>query len=71
MKISVTVKTKSKKEGVEKISDHSFVVRINTPPIEGKANIRVIELLAKYLGQPKTQIRLVKGHKSKNKVFDI
>lgn len=71
MKINVLVKTKSKNEGIEKLSDNSYIARINTPPIEGRANKRIVELLAKYFGCPKSQVILVKGAKSKNKVFDI
>lgn len=71
MKINVLAKTNSKNEGIEKLSDDSYVVRINTPPIEGRANTRIIELLAKYFGRPKSQIILLKGVKSKNKVFEI
>ncbi len=71
MKINVVVKTKSKKEGVEALSDDSYIVRVNVPPVEGKANLRVIELLAKHLGCPKSQIQLVNGDKSKKKVFKV
>ena len=71
MKISVLVKTKSKNEGVEKLSDDSYVVRINVPPVEGRANKRVIELLAKYFDCPKSQVILIRGLKGKNKIFEI
>lgn len=71
MRIEVQVKTRSKKEIVEKKTDISFVVRVNTPPIDGKANKRVVELLASYLGVPKSSIELVRGHKSKLKVFEV
>ena len=71
MRIEVQVKTRSKKEAVEKLSSASFVVRVNTPPIDGKANKRVVELLANDLGVPKTSIVLVRGHKSKLKVFEV
>lgn len=71
MKINVVVKTKSKVEGVEKQKDGSYIVRVNTPPTEGKANKRVIELLSQHLNQPKSHIQLISGHKSKNKVFEV
>lgn len=45
MKIRVLVKTKSKAEGIEKNNDDSNTVRVNVPPIDGKANKRVIELV--------------------------
>ena len=71
MKISIQVKTNSKKESVEKLSEGKFIVRVNVSPIEGKANERVRELLAKHLGLPKSRIAIIHGHRSKNKVFEI
>ena len=71
MKIKVVVKTNSKVEAVEKTSDDTYIVRVNVLPVEGKANKRVIELLAKFLGLPKTHIQIVRGAKSKIKVFEI
>lgn len=71
MKISVFVKTNSKKETVEKQSDDSYVVRVRVPPIEGKANERVQELLSEYLQIPKTSVEIVSGFKSKKKIFEV
>lgn len=71
MKINVVVKTKSKKELVEKLPDGSFLVRVHAIPEDGQANKRVIELLADFLDRPKTSINLVSGHKSKKKIFEL
>lgn len=71
MKISVTVKTKSKIESVEKCSDGSYIVRVHEPPIEGRANKKIIDLLAQFFGQPKSAVQLVSGSKSKKKIFQI
>ena len=71
MKINVLVKTKCKNEGVEELPNGSYAVRVNVPPIEGKANKRVIELLAKHLGVPKSRVLLVAGAKGKNKIFEV
>lgn len=70
-RISVLVKPNSKKEGVERLDDGSYVVRVNVPPIEGKANQRVSELLSKFFKKPKTGIQLVSGKKSKTKIFEV
>jgi uncharacterized protein YggU (UPF0235/DUF167 family) len=44
---------------------------VNAPPVDDKANHRVIELLAEHLGKPKSAIVLERGHKSKKKIFTI
>ena len=71
MKLTVQVKPNSKKEMVEMLTDGTYLVRVNAPPVEGKANERVIELLASFFKVPKSRIELVSGHKSKFKVFAI
>ena len=70
MKISVSVKPNSKNESVEE-SEGVYLVRVNAPPTEGRANARVIELLALHLKKSKSSIRLLKGLKSKKKIFEI
>ncbi|MCB0356890.1 MAG: DUF167 domain-containing protein [Bdellovibrionales bacterium] len=71
MKISVKVKPNAKKEGVEVQADNIFLVRVNAPPIDGKANARVVELLAKHFRLPKSKIELISGHKGKLKIFKV
>lgn len=71
MKVSVHVKTNSKIEGITQSEDGNFVVRVNSPPVEGKANERVCEILADHFGLPKSRVQLVAGHKSKKKTFQI
>lgn len=70
-KISVTVKPNSKKEGVEMVADGHFVVRVRVPPIEGRANERVVELLAEYLGLPKSKISVTSGLRGRKKIIAI
>lgn len=71
MKINVKVKIQSKKERVEKIDEGNFQVYVNCPPIEGRANERVIELFSDYFNVAKSQISIAQGLKSKNKVLEI
>ena len=71
MKITVTVKPSSKKESIEQQPDGSYLVRVNVPPVDGKANERVRELLAEHFRRPKSLVTLVSGPKSKKKIFLI
>lgn len=71
MKITVQVKLKSKKEGVEKVRETLYIVRCHEPPIDGKANKKIHSLLCHYFKKSKSQVRLLHGHKSKIKVFEI
>jgi uncharacterized protein len=71
VKIAVLAKPNSKKEAVIENEDGSFTVRFNTPPIDGKANIRIVELLSKHFGVPKSCIQISKGLTSKKKIIII
>jgi uncharacterized protein (TIGR00251 family) len=71
MLVKVRAKPKSKKEGVKKLAEEFFEVRVNAPPEKGRANERIRELLAEYFGVPKSRVRLIRGETSRDKVFEV
>lgn len=71
MKLSIVVKPNSKKESVTLNVDGTFTVKVNAPPVDGKANQRVIELLAKYFKKPKSSIETLHGSSGKKKIIVI
>ena len=46
-------------------------VYVSQPPLDGRANEAVIKALADYFSVKKYQVRLLRGEKSKNKIFDV
>lgn len=70
MKINVRIKPRSSRSKVEK-TDDGYVVYVNEPPVENKANKALIETLSDYFDVPKSKIQIVAGLKSKNKVVEI
>lgn len=52
-------------------SGDGWKMRIAAPPVDGKANEALIELLSDVLDVPKSSIQIVKGHTAKTKVLDI
>lgn len=71
MKISVTVKPNSKKEGVVPTGEREYTVRVAAPPVEGKANERVIELLAEHFAVPKGRVTIARGAGGRRKIVEI
>ena len=71
MKVRVQLKPNSKVEGVRRLSGTEYEVRVNAPPVEGKANSRAIDLLSQFFDVPKTKVILIKGAKSRKKTFEI
>ena len=70
MKIQVKVKPNSKTDEVSREGD-SFIVKVREPPKEGKANQAVIKLLAEHFGVPQSQVRILSGFRSRNKVVEV
>lgn len=71
MKHFVVVHPNSKKPRIEKDGTEVLHVYVSKPPVEGQANLAVIEALAKHFKVSKSQVELVKGVKSKKKTFEI
>jgi len=69
--LTVQVKLKSKKQEVIRINDNSYLVKINQPPEKGKANKKIIELLADYFKVSKSKIIIKSGLTSRKKVVVI
>lgn len=71
MKISVIAHPNSKRPRIEKDLLDTMHVYVNQPPLEGRANKAIIESLAEYFNVKKSQVLLISGEKSKNKLFEI
>jgi uncharacterized protein (TIGR00251 family) len=71
MKISIMVKPNSRKEEVVAAAEGEYIVRVSAPPVEGKANERVVELLATHFGVSKSRVRIVRGSSGRRKIVEI
>ena len=71
MKISVKVKPNAKQEKIEKVNESHFLIWVKEKPQEGKANKALIKVLAEYFGVPQSQIVLLKGQSSREKIFEV
>ena len=70
MKIQVKVKPSSKTEELSQEGD-GFMVKVKEPPKGGKANQAVIRLLAEHFGVSQSQVKILSGSRSRNKVVEI
>ena len=70
MKIRVKVKPSSRAEGLGR-EGGNFVVKVKEPATDGKANQAVIKLLAEHFSVSKSQVRILSGFKSRNKVIEV
>ena len=71
MKIFVKAKPGQRKESVERLDETRFVVSVKEKPRENEANFAIMEALAAHFHCAFSDIRLVMGRTSPNKVFEI
>ena len=69
LKIKVT--PRSSKNEVKELSDGVLRIRLTSPPTEGKANEHLVKFLAEIFNIKKSDIRIVSGFKSREKLIEI
>jgi len=69
--VSVRVVPRSSKEGVAGFEGGVVRIRLNAPPVEGKANEALVRFLAKAVGVPRNRITLVTGERGRSKVVRV
>lgn len=71
MKISVKVKPNSKQQKIVRSDEGTWIIHLKSPPIDGKANQELIQLLAKQFKIARAQISIKFGLSSKIKLIEI
>ncbi|OIO48280.1 MAG: YggU family protein [Parcubacteria group bacterium CG_4_9_14_0_2_um_filter_41_8] len=69
--ISVKVTPRAKENRILGFKDDVLRVKITAPPVAGKANIALIKFLAKEFGIAKSDIHIIRGELSREKVLQI
>ena len=71
MHLIVKVTSKAKLNKIVHINNQKYHIYTTTAPDKGKANLQIIKMLSKKFNVPKSQIIILKGKKSKNKIIQI
>lgn len=71
MRVAVRVIANAKKPEVAEIAPGLLRVRVNAKPVNGAANVRLIEILAEHFQVPFSAIRIISGATSKDKVIKV
>lgn len=71
MKLFIHTKPNAREEKIEKIDETHFKISVIEPPVDDKANRAVIRALADYLQIPPSQIDIVSGRTSRNKIVEV
>jgi hypothetical protein len=68
----VRIQPRAKRNEIrEKLTDGRYKIGITAPPANGKANLALVNFLAKFLRLAKSNIRIVSGISSRNKSLSI
>ena len=71
MKKQVKVKPNSKNQSIEEAKDGSLTLHLKSPPVDGKANEELIQILSKKFNVSKSKILIKSGLSSRNKLVEI
>ena len=53
------------------IKDDHIEIGIMSKPVRGEANLEIIKKIAKHLGISKSNVRIIAGEKSKDKIIEV
>lgn len=69
--LKIKVEPRSSRSGVVGPYGEALKVKLTSPPVEGKANKELVEVLAKEFGIPKKDVEIISGQSSKNKTVRL
>jgi uncharacterized protein (TIGR00251 family) len=69
--LKIKVEPRSSQAGIVGNYGDALKVKLTSPPVEGKANRELIEVLAREFGIKKKDVQIISGHNSKNKVVKL
>ena len=70
-RIAVRVQPGAKKEAILGFADGVLRLRVTAPPVEGRANDAVLELVAQAVGVRPSHVTLLRGARSRDKLLRI
>ncbi|MGI0087777.1 MAG: DUF167 domain-containing protein [Nitrosotalea sp.] len=53
------------------VKDDKIEIGVTSKPQRGKANSEIIKKIAKHFGVSRSNVRLVSGEKSRNKIIEV
>ena len=69
--LRVKVKPGSRVAELVELEDGTWLARVKAPPVDGKANAALIELIAKHFGLRKAQVSIKSGASGRMKLVQV
>ncbi len=71
MKISVQAKPGAHENSVTRVDAGHYIVSVTEPPVAGRANRAIIQVLGEYLNIHPGRIIIIAGHTNRSKIVEI
>lgn len=71
VRICVRVQPRARRNEVAGRHGDALKIRLQAPPVAGKANQALIKFLAGKLGTPTSSIRILSGASNRNKILEV
>lgn len=71
IRLTVQIMPNAKKSEAIAVLEDALKLRLQAPPIEGKANEALIRFIADRLGVPKSAVSITHGHTSRRKMLEV
>jgi uncharacterized protein (TIGR00251 family) len=69
--LSIRIQPRASKNEIVALAGGGLKIRLTAPPVDGAANEALVKFLADTLSIPKSNVEIVSGHTSKNKIVKI
>lgn len=70
-RLALRVQPRSRRNEIAGERAGALVVRVTSPPVDGRANEAVRRLIAKRLGVPAGRVSIVRGESSRDKLVEV
>jgi uncharacterized protein len=71
MMLQIKVKPRSRASSLEQGPDGTWVARLKSPPVDGKANAELVRLVAERFGCRKSQVMIKAGTTGRMKLVKV
>jgi len=69
--LRVRVIPNARKNELAGLRESEWILRLNAPAVEGKANRAAIDFVSRFFDVPRSAIFLISGERSRHKIFQI
>ena len=69
--LKVRLQPRASRDGIDGLHGDALKVKVTAPPLEGRANKAVKKLLSEHLGIAPSQVEIIAGERSREKLLRI